>query len=254
MPSHAGLFVQSQLREPIHRALDGLRSILTEIQIPKDIAEKLYEKVGSLNESGIPAFRLIAGLLKAMPNRFDELALTVRVGLVSEEVDLAKGATAGLYHWLTTSVEIASQIQSPPDDLVREIGIMIATRRKVSLGPALQIAKWVFDEGSDAQKEAIRHLALQGLDYLSEELRYDREHDQDSDQDSIDVPLLRWRSAQLALSMAKRGFEDDPVVAHWLKIVKTDPLPEVRYVKGPTSARQWEDAATVNDELDSQTE
>ena len=168
---------------------DGLRSILTEIQIPKDIAEKLYEKVGNLNESGIPAFRLIAGLLKAMPNRFDELALTVRVGLVSEEVDLAKGATAGLYHWLTTSVEIASQIQSPPDDLVREIGIMIATRRKVSLGPALQIAKWVFDEGSDAQKEAIRHLALQGLDYLSEELRYDREHDQDSDQDSIDVPF-----------------------------------------------------------------
>ncbi len=246
VPSHAGLFVQSQL----HRALDGLRSILTEIQIPKDIAEKLYEKVGSLNESGIPAFRLIAGLLKAIPNRFDELALTVRVGLVSEEVDLAKGATAGLYHWLTTSVEIASQIQSPPDDLVREIGIMITTRRKVSLGPALQIAKWVFDEGSDAQKEAIRHLALQGLDYLSEELRYDREHDQDN----IDVPLLRWRSAQLALSMAKRGFEDDPVVARWLEIVKTDPLPEVRYAKGPTSARQREDAATVNDELDSQTE
>ena len=258
MPGHAVLFVQNQLREPIHHALDGLRSILAEIQIPKDIAEKLYEKVGSLNESGIPAFRLIAGLLKAMPNRFDELALTVRVGLVSEEVDLAKGATAGLHHWLTTSVKISSQIQPPPDDLVREIGIMIATRRKVSLGPALQIAKWVFDEGSDAQKEAIRRLALQGLDYLSEELRYDRKHDQDSDQgndqDSIDVPLLRWRSAQLALSMAKRGFEDDPIVARWLEIVKTDPLPEVRYVKGPTSARQREDVATVNDELDSQTE
>ena len=254
MPGHAVLFVQNQLREPIHHALDGLRSILAEIQIPKDIAEKLYEKAQSLNESGIPAFRLIAGLLKAMPNRFDELALTVRVGLVSEEVDLAKGATAGLYHWLTTSVEISSQIQSPPDDLVREIGIMIATRRKVSLGPALQIAKWVFDEGSDEQKEAIRRLALQGLDYLSEELRYDRKHDQGNDQDSIDVPLLRWRSAQLALSMAKRGFEDDPIIARWLEIVKTDPLPEVRYAKGPTSARQREDAATVNDELDSQTE
>ena len=66
--------------------------------------------------------------------------------------------------------------------------------------------------------------------------------------------LLRWRSAQLALSMAKRGFEDDPVIARWLEIVKTDPLPEVRYAKGPTSARQREDAATVNDELDSQTE
>ena len=69
-----------------------------------------------------------------MPNRFDELILTMRMGLVSDNVDLAKDAAAGLYHWLTASAEADSQIRPPPDDLIREVGVMIATRKKAVLG------------------------------------------------------------------------------------------------------------------------
>ena len=52
-------------------------------------------------------------------------------------------------------------------------------------------------------------MALQGLGYLAEELRYDREEDQD---ENIDVPLLRWRSAQLARSMEAQGLGNVPDV------------------------------------------
>ena len=225
---------ENELREPTHRALNGLPSILAAIHLPEIIGEKLYEKLQTLNESGLPGFKLVAGLVKAMPNRFEEIVLLIRMGLVSDNINLAEGATVGFYHWLTTSAEIASEIQPPPDDFVREIGFMIATRRKVCLGHALQIAKWVFDQGSDVQKAAIRDLVLQGLGYLVEELRYDSELDRD---DNIDVPLLRWRSAQLASSMANDGFEDTPAVSRWLEIVKDDPLPEVRYANRPAFVR-----------------
>ena len=233
VPTHFDPYAESQIRVPTHLALSGLPSILAEVQIPEAIGEKLYEKVQDLNNSEIPAFELIAGLVRAMPNRLDEFALLMRTGLASDSEDLSKGAVQGLYHWLTTAAADGSQIQPPSDDLIREVGIIIATRRKASLVPSLSVAKWVFDEGSDAQKQAIRDLALHGLGYLAEELQYDRDHDPDND-----VPLLRWCSAQLALSMAAHGSENAPAVVRWLEIAENDPLPEVRYAKRPAITRE----------------
>lgn len=249
VPSHIFAPLESQLREPTLRALSGLHTVISEIQIPMPIGEKLYEKDQDLNKSGIPGFGLMAGLVKSLPDRFDELALMMRIGLVADNVDLAKGAAKGLYHWLNTSAEADSQIQPPPDDLIREIGVVIATRKKTVLAQALQIAEWVFDEGNDVQKETIRDLALQGLGSLIEELRYDREHDPD-----FDVPLLRWHCAHLALAMAERGFGDDPAVTRWLEASKEDPLPEVRYARHPSLARQLREAESTDDEPTSQAE
>ena len=246
-PRSAILF---QHRQPIFRAIAGLRTVISEIKIPEHIGEKLYAKVQALNSSEIPSYSLVAGLVVALPSRLEDIAALMRVGLASDDGALAENATLGLHYWLTVSSDIDSRLQSPSEDLVREIGVIIATRKKAALGQALQTAKWIFDEGSQAQRNTVYRWALQGLDYLSEELRYERKHDQNN----IDVPLLRWRSAQLALSMAEHGFEDAPAVARWLELVKTDPLPEVRYAKGPISAHQREDAATVSNELDSQTE
>ena len=215
-------------REATRHAISGLRTVISEIQLPEFIGEKLYKKVQQLIESEFPAFALITGLVQAIPSRFDELVLLMRTGLASENQALAEGAAIGLHHWLTASNGVAAQIPSPPVDLVREIGVVIATRSKGSLGQALRTATWVSDEGTTAQKEALRELVLQGLGYLAEELRYDREHAQDDD---LDVPFLRWRSAQLAQSLAKQGGKDAPAVSQWLRIIEEDPLPEVRYVK-----------------------
>ena len=123
-----------------------------------------------------------------------------------------------------------SSVHPPPNDLFREVGLMIAARRKQALSWALQVAKLVFDEGTEENREAMSEYVLQGLVYLAEELSYGREHD-----DATDVPLLRWRCTQLAWSMSKAGLTDYPAVAHWLEIATSDPLPEVRYAVVPSN-------------------
>ncbi len=234
---HGDPLLDAQLHEPTLHAIDGLRSILTEVQIPEAIGEKLHTRIQALNESNIPGFVLIAGLVaglvKALPDRLAELALSMRMKLASENEDIARGAVTGLHHWLMISAENTPQIHPPPDDLIREIGVIIANRRKASLASSLQAAKWVFDEGNDEQKKTIHNLVLQGLGYLVEELRYDRDHDLNDD-----VPLLRWCSVQLALSMAEHGSKDAPAVSRWLEIAENDPLPEVRYAKHSAITRE----------------
>ena len=116
----------------------------------------------------------------------------------------------------------ASPIQKPNEDLIREVGLIIAARRKGSLPEALRVASWIFDEGSGELRDAILNSALEGLDYLAEELRYDREHENN-------VPDLRWRCVQLASSMSKAGLESTPAVVLWLELASNDPFPKVRH-------------------------
>ena len=244
-------------QEHTRRAIYGLSSILTKITIPEDeaeaIGEKLFKKLQKLNESDLPGLELIPGLTKAIPHRLDELMSAMKMGLVSDKAELAESALQGLCHWLGISGEEASRVEPPSDDLVREIGVIIATRRKVPLAEALAVAKWVFDYGSDAHRESIAEFALYGLNYLAEELRYDSAHDQDSDIDIDTVPKLRWHCAQLISLMEKHGYQDDPAVERWLKIIEDDPLPEVRYARSPVFTRQPEKGESIDDGLDSHT-
>ena len=241
-PTYPPPFQGSQ--EHTRRAIHGLSLILTEITIPEDeaIGEKLFEKLQDLNESGTPGFELIPGLAKAMPHRLDELASTMRTGLVSDKAKLASSALQGLRHWLEISSERAAQVEPPPDDLVREIGVIIAARRKASLEKALEVAKWMFDYGSDEHRESIAKLTLDGLGYLAEELGYDKAYDQDSIKA---VPRLRRRCAQLVSSMEQHGHKDHPVVKRWLQIIGEDPLPEVRYARSPVLTEQPEDGESM---------
>ena len=115
----------------------------------------------------------------------------------------------------------------PPQHLIREIGVAIATRRGSVLGQALYAAKWIFEDGSEDARDVVRDLVLKGLGYLGEELRYDRE---DLLDEKLDVPLARWRSIQVARAMAGQGLGGHPVVKRWLQLGMDDPLPEVRHV------------------------
>ena len=126
--------------------------------------------------------------------------------------------------WLRHDIEIP-----PPHlELITEIGVIISNRRQHTLSLALMIARWIFIEGSTAQKEAIAEFTLNGLGYLQEELRYDRV----IEDKNMDLPLLRWRCAHLALNMT--GFENHPSVAFWLDVSQNDPLPEVRFARPET--------------------
>ena len=219
--------IAHQFRQPIQQAIVGLHTIISELKLRETTAEGLYTKGRALNDAGIPAFSLFAGLVKALPKRLDDIVLLMKMGLASDRGDLARNAAFGLHSWLKASNGEDLQIPSPPDDLVRELGVVIATRRKESLDEALQVAKWVFDEGKESHRDLLCQLVLHGLGYLVEELRYDRDHDEHDD----DVPSLRWRSAQLAVSLSRYGFEKHPTVVRWIQTIQNDPLPEVRYTE-----------------------
>ena len=218
----------------------GLRSILGVVQITDSTATKLYDKLSKLNESRIPAFELVGALVKILPNRRNDLVMLMRMGLVTDDVDFAANAAVGLFQWLKETTDSASSTQSPPDDLTREIGVTIATRRRGMLDQALQIADWIFSEGKSSQKDAIREPVVQGLSYLLDELRYDRRYDRSGDE--IDVPKLRWRCAELAVTLSRTGVEE-PVVTRWIEAIGDDPLPEVRYTKPVNCAPRTIDQA-----------
>ncbi len=205
--------------------INGISAILAEVKIPVDLAEKLHQKMKGLSDLGFSAFGFIPGLSTVLENHFDELSQAMRLRLISQDKDLAEAALEALFKWLLLAVEPASRIQPPPDDLVREIGVMIATPRKETLGFALQVAKWIFDKGSGTQKESIRDMALEGLTYLLEELKYDRENVEGNN----DLPDLRNYTVQLALSMYRHGLQNNHTIDSWLQAAKDDPLPELRY-------------------------
>ena len=214
-------------------------SLATEITVPEHIAENLIRRVelmlGTHSYSKDPflgpvkdirialSFAVIPGLVKAMPDRFDAMSLLLRSGMASEDDARVRGTMAALRSWLSASA--TSTLRPVPDDLIREVGVIIASDRRVALVEALVCAMLVFDRGSESHRDTITPLALQGLSYLSEKLEYDAEEDVGGD-----VHTLRLLCAQLATKIASHGFEDDASVVKWLDIGRSDPFPETRDV------------------------
>ena len=204
-------------------AIQGLKSILVEQDIPEAVAERLFQKVKGLTAVGIPAFDFVGELIRLLPDREDEIVSWLRLGLASNDSVMQWNALVGLDSWIVNCKQPRYKDRHPPIDLVREIGLIIAVRRREALSGALDMARRLFEDGNDVYREAIRHNVLQGLDYLIEELRYDRERSDDNQ-----VPLLRLRCARLASAMSAAGLGHEPVVVRWLDIAENDPLPEVR--------------------------
>ena len=226
LPPYSDPFSVAVTRESIRWTLQEMASILTEVVIPEPVAGRLYDKLRGLTDSGISGFELIHGLIKAIPDRFDDFVTWLRMGLASDHNALAKSAVAGLHFWLVAPADTQEVLQSPPEDLLREVGFIIASRRSAALPQALQLATWVFSEGLSDQRSTISDSVTQGLGYLAEELKYERAR---ASEDNIDRPLLRLLCVELAQVMAQKGFREEATIELWLQIGKEDPLPEVRY-------------------------
>ena len=219
----APIFTGSQDKKA-QDAIIGLEFVLLEIGISAEIARNLYEKVKRLNDSEVPARALYAGLIRVFPELTDEIVDDLRLALASDSEKVAADALRGLGTWLRSDSDAAITMVPPPAELVREIGVIIAIRKKSALGDALRIAEWIFSEGSDEQQEAIGELAAEGLGKLAGELQYDAEQDED-----YNVPRLRWRCAQLAMAMSEKGFNHHKAIRRWQQEAKEDPLPELRH-------------------------
>ena len=216
-------FGESYHREQVMKVAEILPDILSEIGDAGSLGGKLYQKMQVLNRNQIPAFTLAASVVKILPSQVAAVATILRAGLTSSDKDMAINAVSGVRLWIQSVLNDEADIPHPPEDLVREIGIVIASRRNPVLADALLVARWIFEIGNQTHKDAIRDLAQDGLTYLAEELSYTRRHENPDE-----IPLLRLRCAELAIAMARDGLGEDPIVARWLDMAKEDPLPEVR--------------------------
>lgn len=224
LPTAHGIpMIDHERSRPLVQALDGLPSLVEEISLPVAVAEKLLNKSQELNRQQIPAHSLAASLVATLPGRLDEIVTSLRIGLTSSKIEMTRDAAKSLVRWLERSGDPALQIPAPPKDLVREIGIAIASRRIPILVAALQTAEWIFDKGTTQQQETISELVQDGMNFLAVELNYEQEH-----YDQAYIPLLRLLCARLAVAMAKAGLKDQQAVTTWLSLAYEDPLPEIR--------------------------
>ena len=215
--------IRDDHKQRFREVAEVLPAVIGQIALPAPVGEKLHSKLQVLIENRIPALALSVGVVEAAPERLDEIATELRVGLTSDDRDLADSAITGVFLWLETALNNTYEIPQPPDDLVREVGIAIASRRSTVIIGALRLACWIFDKGNESHKDAIRQLVEDGLNYFATELSYDRSHENPDD-----IPLLRLLCAQLVMAMAKDGLNQHSAVTRWLEIARQDPLPEVR--------------------------
>ena len=213
-----------------------LGMLALETTIPEPIARELFRRVEFLVESRSISpgsfdaplrdvriaigYRLLPGLIKAMPHN-EELAVNLlRVGLASDDHSRVRNAMSALRDWVSASAE--GNMPPVPSALFSDIEIIIASRRRVGLAEALWCATWIFDRGTQAYRDTISSMVLMGLRRLAQETQYG---DYPLDED---IPTIRALCVQLASTMAKYDFEEDPTIRSWVEIGRNDPFPEVR--------------------------
>ena len=221
--------------------INGTQVVVARVEMNEEVAEELFRKVESMTglreiserERFLASFlnvgelrtafkyAVLPGLVQALPSRINDVVSLIRVGLASDDESETDRAMRALERWLLDSADGSTARISPPNDLVNEIGVIVATRRKAALTSALQSARWVFNNGTQEHRAAIRELTLYGLSFLAEELRYERRYDDET-------PTLRFLCVQLSVAMAKCGYGNEGTVTSWLEIGRNDPLPEVR--------------------------
>lgn len=208
-------------RDLLRNGIRGATTLLMHLKVPEDVAEALYEKYQQLGELDVPAMPLLVGLVRSLKGREAEIHTALRKGLASDDPQFVSNTAIAMQFWLDFARR--SMAPRPPSDLIREIGVIIATRRIEALGDALWVAEWVFANGEDGDRQELRQLVVEGLRYLIDELDYAREFPKEAD-----VPLLRWRCVGLARAMQKGGC-DETAVMDWLAVAQEDPLPEIRH-------------------------
>ena len=224
MPDHPIFPVVGRAHQQrIGEVISVLPAIISSVDVTEPSAENLYAKTLALLDYQMPAFVLATGLVKMHPDHTQEIATALRVGVTSDDYDLATNAVSGIRYWLEEASAPGSEVPQPPDDLVLEIGRVIASRRNTVITAALQLAAWIFNNGQEQHKEAIRQLVEDGLRHLTQELQYSRQHENPDE-----VPRKRLCCTLLAAAMAQSGLHEISVVTDWLEIARDDPLPEVR--------------------------
>ncbi len=232
----------SEKARPRAEALYGVATLLLEFRVSPVAARALGQRVRQERDAETPAYQLTPGILRSDGAQLDALASLLRTGLASTVRAALDSAASGLFLWLREASRSEPFVPAVPEEVLAEIGVVLANRRWPSISSALQIAAWVYGDGSAEQRAVLRAPLLESLGRFIEELVYEEDFDQHPffkrpwvDHEEVDVPLLRWRCAKLAIAMEAAGLGEEPVVARWIREAERDPLPEMRYI-----AEGWE--------------
>ncbi len=210
----------------IIETFSNINTIALNINIPEYLAEILFMKIKFLIQYNIYSYYLVGILAKALPNRNYYINTYLRKGIISDIPDNSRNAMYGLFLWIQQALNTDTKgIPFPSEDLTREIGLAIATRRKNTLIQALLAATIIFKAKDSRLSSVISSLILEGLEYLILEQDYKSSHD-----NIEDVPIIRLNCVKLAYQMSINGFEDKPIIKQWLEEGERDPLPEIRNV------------------------
>jgi hypothetical protein len=206
-------------------AVEGIATLLRYVSLDDADFDRLILKIDDMDEGrdgrhmAAPLYPVVARL---RPNLTGVFLDRLRRALLSDDEEKARQAVVGASRWLQA-------FQSDPhwegpdlDDVVREIGIAIASRRLAILDNALGFARWLFESGPERYRELIAADCEHGLAALRSEANYDRTPA------LPDLPQKRALAIALATRMSDAGFGDGVGVSGWLEDAATDPLPEVR--------------------------
>lgn len=199
--------------------------ILRYLNPPSQIADLLFESTDKLAKENLFCRRILGGLTKSLNQRHELIARELRIALSDNNQKASEDAIIGLQEWLKRIIRDPLEDSATILDLVREIGIIIASRRPHLLYNSLTIATRIFESGTDEQRNIILDSVTYGLRHLLGELDYSN-----SEIEAIkwDVPLLRWGCINLAIALKNAGYSEDDSVIKWIEAAKKDPLPEVR--------------------------
>jgi hypothetical protein len=215
------------LMQEDHEAETGLGLLLTERRLDGADLQALWERTVQTEEAGFSApYVLFPGLAQTFPDRAENLLHRLRRGLSSSKPDVVEQAFYGLYRWVEAGSAHA-EVPAVPDDLIAEVGVAVAARRHGATAIALELARWVFNEGPVHAGELIAANCEVGLTYLLSEATYEAEL-QNGETDAPDAAMLRRGCVRLALAMNASGSPPGPGSIAWLEAARTDPLPEVR--------------------------
>lgn len=177
-------------------------------------------------ERALPIRLAIAGAKEGVASR-------LRTALVSNDRERYVAAIEAVYLW---SVHSASPLPLPPEDLVREVGAGVRTRRTPALETALAFSTRLLASSPTRLGDLIVDDVRVGLEYLVEELKYRNPAEYSGPVPYEDVPRFRLLSARLAGELARRVGTGDPAVHAWVRELANDPLNYVRTWQQPEGA------------------
>jgi hypothetical protein len=205
--------------------LKALAALLPTIQLSPDDAEGVWQKASSALEEDIDvALPVLTVLIAHKPEKADELSQTIRQALVSSSSKDCRGACAAIYRWIILSESVSASPIGVPLDLIREVGLGVASRRLSLLLSGLELLTWIFETQNKNYQSLALDESVHALNYLHEQAVYNNETLRAQD---IDISLLRLYATRLAKALHEAGYVN-VVIDRWLRSAAIDVMPEIR--------------------------